>query len=42
MASKIAIITDSLARLTPAMAKQYPAGILPINLYFGDKVYCDG
>jgi DegV family protein with EDD domain len=39
---KVAIITDSLACLTPEMIRQYQVRILPINLYFGDTVYRDG
>jgi DegV family protein with EDD domain len=39
---KVAIITDSLACLTPEMVKRYQVRVLPINLYFGDKVYRDG
>ena len=38
----VAIITDSIACLTPEMVRQYQMRILPINLYFGDKVYRDG
>jgi len=39
---KVAIITDSIACLTPEMVRQYQVQILPINLYFGDKVYREG
>ncbi len=42
MTPKVAIITDSLACLTPEMIRQYQVRILPINLYFGDTVYRDG
>ena len=38
---KVAIITDSIACLPPEMVRQYQLWILPINLYFGDKVYKD-
>ena len=36
---KVGIITDTIACLPPEMVKQYHLPILPINLYFGDKVY---
>ena len=42
MTQEVAVITDSLACLTPETVKQYQVRILPINLYFGDKVYRDG
>jgi len=42
MTQKVAIITDSIACLPPEMVRQYQLHILPINLYFGDKVYRDG
>ncbi len=42
MTQKVAVITDSIACLTPELVKEYQMGILPINLYFGDKVYRDG
>ncbi len=35
---KVAIVTDTLACLPPEMVRQYQLQILPINLYFGDKV----
>ncbi len=37
----VAIITDSIACLPPDMVRQYEVRIVPINLYFGDKVYKD-
>lgn len=37
----VAIITDSISCLPPDMARQYEVRIVPINLYFGDKVYKD-
>jgi len=37
----VAIITDSISCLPPDMARQYGVRIVPINLYFGDKVYKD-
>ena len=39
---KVAIVTDTIACLPPEMVRQYQLRILPINLYFGDKVYKDG
>ncbi|MAF85584.1 MAG: hypothetical protein CL875_03790 [Dehalococcoidales bacterium] len=42
MTQKVAVITDSISCLTPDMVKQCQMQILPINLYFGDKVYRDG
>jgi len=41
MANKVAIITDSIACLPPEVVRQYQLRILPINLYFEDKVYKD-
>jgi len=38
---KVAIVTDTIACLPPEMVKQYQLRILPINLYFGDKIYRD-
>ena len=38
---KVAIVTDSIACLSPELTKQYQIQILPINLYFEDKVYKD-
>jgi len=38
---KVAIVTDSIACLSPELARQYQIHIVPINLYFGDKVYKD-
>ena len=35
---KVAIVTDTIACLPPEMVRQYQLQILPINLYFGDKV----
>ena len=40
--NKVAIVTDSIACLPPEMVRQYQVRILPINLYFGDRVYRDG
>ena len=42
MTPKVAVITDSIACLTPEMVREYQVRILPINLYFGDTVYKDG
>jgi len=41
MANKVAIITDSIACLPPEVVRQYQLRILPINLYFDNKVYKD-
>ena len=38
---KVAIVTDSIACLPPEVVRQYQLRILPINLYFDDKVYKD-
>lgn len=40
--TKVAIVTDSIACLTPELISQYDIRVLPINLYIGDKVYRDG
>ncbi|MBA7706950.1 Protein DegV [subsurface metagenome] len=36
---KVAIVTDTIACLPLEMVRQYQLRILPINLYFGDKIY---
>ncbi len=41
MTQKVGIITDSLSCLPPELLAQYQIEILPINLYFGDRVYKD-
>ncbi len=41
MVDKVAVVTDSLACLTKELVEQYGVRIVPINLYFGDKVYKD-
>jgi len=38
---KVAIVTDSIACLPPELVRQYQIHIVPINLYFEDKVYKD-
>ena len=38
---KVAIITDSLSCLTRELVEQYGIRIVPLNFYFGDKVYKD-
>ncbi|MDH5695274.1 MAG: DegV family protein [Dehalococcoidia bacterium] len=38
---KVAIVTDSIACLTREQVEQYGIGIVPLNFYFGDKVYRD-
>ena len=37
----VTVITDSISCLPPDMVARYQMQILPINLYFGDKVYKD-
>ena len=39
---KVAIVTDSIASLTPEIVKQYRLRIVPINFYFDGTVYRDG
>ena len=39
---KVAIITDSIACLTPEMRRQYPLRIVPFNILFEDKLYLEG
>ena len=41
MAEKVAIVTDSVACLTRELVERYGIKILPINFYFGEKVYRD-
>jgi DegV family protein with EDD domain len=38
---KVAIVTDSVACLPRELVEQYGIKIVPVNLYFGDKVYRD-
>jgi len=38
---KVAIVTDSVACLPRGLVEQYGIKIVPVNLYFGDKVYRD-
>jgi len=38
---KVAIVTDSVACLPRELVEQYGIGIVPVNFYFGDKVYRD-
>jgi DegV family protein with EDD domain len=42
MADRVAVITDSIANLTPEMAAQYRIGIVPIRLLIQGKIYRDG
>ncbi len=42
MIDRVAIVTDSIANLTPEMVKQYEIGIVPIMLLIQDKLYRDG
>jgi DegV family protein with EDD domain len=39
---KVAILTDSIACLTPEMVRQYQIRVLPINIHFNGKIYRDG
>jgi DegV family protein with EDD domain len=39
--SKVAIVTDSVACLPRELVEKYGIDILPVNLYFGDKLYRD-
>ncbi len=41
LSKKVAIVTDSLACLTREMVEQYGIRIVPLNFYFGGKVYRD-
>lgn len=41
MASRVAIVTDSLCCLPREMVEQYRIRIVPANVYFGDRVYKD-
>ena len=38
---KVGIITDSIACLTRELVEQYKIGIVPISIYFRDRVYRD-
>ena len=38
---KLAIVTDSVACLPRELVERYGIKIVPVNLYFGDKVYRD-
>lgn len=40
--SKICIVTDSTADLTPAQAESLGVTVRPLSVVFGDKVYLDG
>jgi len=39
---KVAIITDSIACLTPEMVRQYQLRIIPINIHFDGTIYRNG
>ena len=39
---KVAILTDSIACLTPEMVKQYRLQIIPVNIHFDGRIYRDG
>jgi DegV family protein with EDD domain len=39
--SKVAVVTDSVACLPRELVEKYGIDILPVNLYFGDKLYRD-
>lgn len=42
MSDRVAVITDSIANLTPEMTEQYRIGIVPIRLVIQGSVYRDG
>ena len=42
MVASVAVVTDSIANITPKMAKQYRIGIVPIMLAIQGKIYRDG
>ena len=39
---KVAILTDSIACLTPEMVNQYQLRIIPINIHYDDRIYRNG
>ncbi len=39
---KVAILTDSIACLTPEMVERYNLRIIPVNIHYGGTVYRDG
>ncbi len=39
---KVAVVTDSIAYLTPEMVSQYQLRIIPINIHFDGRIYRDG
>ena len=41
MDSEVAVVTDSISCLTRELVEQYGIGIVPISLYFRDRVYKD-
>ncbi|MBI4187429.1 MAG: DegV family protein [Chloroflexi bacterium] len=41
MAQEVGIVTDSISCLTRELVEQYHIVIVPISLYFGDRVYRD-
>ena len=41
MVNKVAVVTDSIASLPRELVEQYGIGIVPITIYFRDKVYRD-
>ena len=42
MANKVAIVTDSVACISPEQAEKYGIEVVPIELHFEDRVYRDG
>ena len=42
MTRKVAIVTDSVACLPPALVAEYGIELVPIELHFGDRAYRDG
>ena len=39
---EVAIVADSIACLPPAVVKQYQVQVVPLNIYFGGKLYREG
>jgi DegV family protein with EDD domain len=39
---KVAIVTDSISSLTPALGKEYGVHVVPIHIVFGTQAYRDG
>ena len=39
---KVAIVTDSISSLTQAMGQEYGIHVVPVYVFFGTEIYCDG